>query len=76
MHVVVGDRQDRAIVEQGQHHDHHGRQRVEVEDQDCGRHEQQHAQRLGNAVDRIAGHALENFAALFDFTPSPVMPTM
>ena len=34
MDVVIGDRQDGAVVEQGQHHDHHRRHRIEVEYQD------------------------------------------
>ena len=66
MHVVIGDGQDGAVVEQRQHHDHHRRQRIKVEDQDRQRHEQQHAQRLGDAVDRVAVHPLEDLAALLD----------
>ena len=66
MDVVIGDGQDGAIVEQRQHHDHHRRHRIKVEDQDRQRHEQQHAQRLGDAVDRVAVHPLENAPALLD----------
>ena len=62
MNIVIGDGQDGAVVEQRQHHDHHRRQRIEVEDQDRQRHEQQHAQRLGDAVDRVAVHPLEDAA--------------
>ena len=66
MDVVVGNGQNRAVVEQGQHHDHHRGQRIKVEDQDRQGHEQQHAQGLGNAVDRVAVHPLEDFPALLD----------
>ena len=66
MNVVIGNGQDGAVVEQRQHHDHHRRQRIKVEDQDRQRHEQQHAQRLGDAVDRVAVHPLEDTAALLD----------
>ncbi len=64
MNVVISDGQDCAVVEQRQHHDHHRSHRVKVKDQDRQGHEQQYAQRLGDAVDRIAVHALENFPAL------------
>ena len=66
MDVVVGDGQDGAVVEQRQHHDHHRGDRVEVEDQDRQSHEQQHTQRLGDAVHRVAVHPLEDLAALLD----------
>ena len=66
VNVVIGNGQDGAVVEQRQHHDHHRRQRIEVEDQDRQRHEEQHADRLGDAVDRVAVHALEDAAALLD----------
>ena len=56
----------RAVVEQREHHDHHCRQRIKVEDEDGRSHEQQHAQRLGDAVDRVAVHPLEDTAALLD----------
>ncbi len=64
--VVVGDRQDGAVVQQREHHDHDRGDGKEVEDQDRERHEQQHPQRLGDAVDRVAVHSLEDLAALFD----------
>ena len=64
--VVIGDGQNRAVVEQRQHHDHHRRQGIEVENQNCQRHEEQHAQGLGDAVDGITVHPLENAAALLD----------
>ena len=66
MNIVIGNGQDGAVVEQRQHHDHHRRQWIKVEDQDRQRHEQQHAQRLGDAVDRVAVHPLEDAAALLD----------
>ena len=64
--VVVGDGQDGAVVEQRQHHDLHRRHGKEVEDQDARRDEQQHPQRLGDAVDRVAVHPLEDLPALLD----------
>ncbi len=66
MNVVISDGQDGSVVEQRQYHDHHRRQWIEVEHQDRQRHEQQHAQRLSNTVDRIAVHPLERFSALLD----------
>ena len=66
MNIVVGDGQYGAIVEQRQHHDHYRGQRIKVEDQDRQSHEQQHAERLGDTVDRVAVHALEDTAALLD----------
>ena len=66
MHVVIGDGQNGAIVEQGHHHDHDRGHRVEVKDQDRQGHEKQHAQRFGDSVDRIAVHALEDAAAFLD----------
>ncbi len=66
MNVVIRNGQDGAVVEQRQHHDHHRRQWIKVKDQDRQRHEEQHAQRLGNAVDRVAVHPLENSPALLD----------
>ena len=66
MNIVIGNGQDGAVIEQRQHHDHHGRQWIEVKDQDRQRHEQQHPQRLGDAVDRVAVHPLEDAAALLD----------
>jgi hypothetical protein len=71
MHVVIGDGQNGAVVEQGQYHDHHGRQRIEVEDQNSQGHEQQCAQRLGDAVDSVAVHALEYLA--YDVGQAPRM---
>ena len=64
--IVVGDGQDRAVVEQRQHDDHDRCQGVEVEDDDRQRHEQKNAQRLGDAVDRVAVHPLKNLPALLD----------
>ena len=49
-----------------QHHDHDRGEGIEVENQDCQRHEEQHAQRLGDAVDGVAVHPLEDAAALLD----------
>ncbi len=66
MNVVVSDGQDGSIVQQRQHHDHHRCQRIEVKHQDRERHEEQHAQRFCDAVDRVAVHALENAPALLD----------
>ena len=63
--AVIGNRQYGAIVQQCQQHDHHRSYGVEVENQDRKRHKQEHPDRLRNAVDRVAGHALENLAALF-----------
>lgn len=71
MHVVIGNGQNDAVVEQGQHHDHHGRQRIEAEDQNSQGHEQQHAQRLSDAVDGVAVHALEYLA--YDVGQAPRM---
>ena len=65
-HVVVGDRQDRGVVEQGEHHDHDRGDGKEVEHDDRQRHEQQHAQRLRDAVHRVAVHPHEDFAAFLD----------
>ena len=64
--IVIGDGQDRAIVEQCQHDDHDRRQRIKVENDDRQRHEQKYAQRLGDAVHRIAVHALEDLSALLE----------
>ncbi len=64
--VVIGDRQNRPVVKQRDHHDHDRRYGIEIEDQDGQRHEEQHAQRLSDAVDGVAVHALEDAAALFD----------
>ncbi len=66
MNIVIGDGQNRAVVEQRQHHDHHRRQRIKIENQNRQRHEQQHAQRLGDAVNRVTVHPLENSPALLD----------
>ena len=64
--IVVGNRENGPVIEQREHHDHHRRQGIEVEDEDGRRHEQQHAQRLRNPVDRVTVHPLENPAALLD----------
>ena len=42
-HVVVGDGQDGAVVEQRDHHDHDRGHGIEVEDENRECHEQQHA---------------------------------
>ncbi len=47
-------------------HDHHRRQRVEVEDQDGQCHEQKDAQCLRDAIHSLAVHALENLLAFLD----------
>ena len=66
MNIIVGNGENCAIIEQRQHHDHDGRHRVEVKNQNRQRHEEQHPQRLGDAVDRVAVHPLEDLAALLD----------
>ncbi len=66
MHIVVGNRQDRGIIQQRDHHDHDGRHGVEIEHQDRQRHEEQHPHGLGDPVNRIAVHALEDPATLLD----------
>ncbi len=66
MNVVIGDGQDGSVVEQCQHHNHHRSQWIEVKHQDRQRHEEQHAQSFGDAVDRVAVHPLEDAAALLD----------
>ena len=66
MNVVIGDGQDSAVVEQRQDHDHDGRQGIKIENQDRKRHEYQHPQRLGDAIDRVAVHPLKDFPALLD----------
>ncbi len=66
MHIVIRDGQDRAVIEQRQHHNHHRRQRIKVKDQNCQRHEQQHAQRFGDAINCVTVHPLENPPALLD----------
>ncbi len=66
MNVVIRDGQDGAVVEHGDHHDHHCGHGIEVKHQDRQRHEEQHAQRFGDAVDRVAVHPLEDTAALLD----------
>ena len=64
--VVVSDHHDGQIVEERQQHHHDRGDRIEIEDQDAGRHEQQEAHGLCDAIDRIAVHALENAAGLLD----------
>src|ERR1700722_13395899 len=64
--VVISDGQDRSIIEQRQHHDHYRGQWIEVEHEDCQRHEQQHSQCFGDAVDCIAVHSLEDTTTLLD----------
>jgi hypothetical protein len=66
VNVVVSDRQNGSIVKQRDHHDHDRGDGIEVEDQDRQRHEEQHAQRLRDAVNGVAVHALEDAAALLD----------
>jgi len=65
VHVVVGDGQDRAVVEQRQHHDHDRGHRVEVEDQNGQGDKQQHPPLQGfrDSVDRVTVHPLEDLAA-------------
>ena len=65
MNIVVSNGQNGAVVKQCQH-DHHRCQWIEIKDQNGQRHEKQHAQRLGNPIDRVAVHSLKNFSALLD----------
>src|SRR5579872_7139312 len=64
MHLVIGDGENGPVVEYGDHHDHHRGYWIEVKYEDGQRHEEQHAQGFGNAVDRVAVHPLEDPAAL------------
>ena len=64
--VVVGDHHDRKVVEHRQQNDHDRGDRVEVEDDDRQRHEQQHPDRLGDAEGGVAGHPLEDAPRLLD----------
>ena len=66
MNIVICDGQNRAVIEQRQHHNHDGRQRIEIENQNRQRHEEQHAQRLSDAINRVTVHPLENPPALLD----------
>ena len=66
MNIVIGDGQDGAVIEQRYHHDHHRGDRIEVKHQDRQRHEQQHTQCFGDAVNGVAVHPLENFPTLLD----------
>ena len=54
------------VVEQRQQHHHDRGDRIEIEDQDARRHEQQKPHGLGDAVDRVAVHPLEDAARLLD----------
>ena len=58
--AVVGDRQDGPVVQQRQEHDHHRGDGVEIEHEDRQRHEQQHADGLGDAVGGVAGQTSED----------------
>ena len=64
--VVISDGQDSSIVEKRQHDDHHGGEGIEVEHQDGERHEEQHTQRLRDAVDGVAVHSLKDSSAFLD----------
>ena len=64
--IVVSDGQDGRVIQQGQHHDLNGSHWEEVENQNHQRDEQQDAKGLGDPVDRVAVHPLEDLAALLD----------
>jgi hypothetical protein len=66
MNVVVGNGENCTVVEQCDHHDHHRCHRIKIENQDCQRHEEEHAQRFGYAVYGVAVHPLEDSAAFLD----------
>ena len=66
VNVVIRDGKDGSVVEHGDHNNHHCGDRVEVKNQDRQRHEEQHAQRFGDAVHGIAVHPLEDAAAFLD----------
>ena len=66
LNIVIGNRQNGPVVEQGQHHDHYRGEGIEVEDQDRQRHEEQHPQRLRDAVNGVTVHPLEDAATLLD----------
>ena len=63
---VEGDGHDRDVVEQRQHDDHHRRQRKEPVG-DGGEHDEHHdVERHGDAIERVAHHALEDAARFLD----------
>src|ERR1700691_44913 len=66
MHLVISDRENGAVVEYGNHHDHHRGHGVEIKYEDRQRHEEQHAESFGDAIDCVTVHPLEDAAALLD----------
>ena len=66
LNVVIRDGKNGSIVQHGNHHDHHCGHGIKIKYQDRQRHEEEHAQRFGDAIDRIAVHPLENAAAFLD----------